>query len=265
MLNSGRAQGGSGEWEQPFWQQRGWILSAGFLAVLLVLAVLFAVTGDGDEGPAGSSGDPNPAPTSKPSDPGSGSDSGDGKGTSDVRPAGCRTDDRDQAKPTKAPRDFHWKANGTGLVPVSKAAGPLKYDGPVWSCFAHTPLGAVMAAHSITDHLSYDGWREVVDRQVVPGAGRDALIANRSQDADKSTTGSPDAGGYAGFTVLSYDETQATVMVLVRGMGDGGFGSASVTVRWRDGDWKLSPDPDGTVYSGVSQVSGTDGFVTWEA
>ena len=109
-----------------------------------------------------------------------------------------------------------------------------------------------MAVHSITDHLSYDGWREVVDKQVVPGAGRDALIASRSQEADKST-------------VLSYDETQATVMVLVRGMGDGGFGSASVTVRWRDGDWKLSPDPDGSVYSGVSQVSGTDGFVTWEA
>ncbi|MDX3524674.1 hypothetical protein [Streptomyces scabiei] len=262
MLNSGRAQGGSGEWEQPFWQQRGWILSAGFLVVLLVLAVLFAVTGDGGKGPAGASGDPDPAPTStsSPDDK-----SGAKKGGSDTRPAGCRTDDRDQAKPTEAPGDFHWKANGTGLVPVSKAAGPLKYDGPVWSCFAHTPMGAVMAAHSITDHLSYDGWRKVVNKQVVPGAGRDALIATRSQEADKSTTGSPDAGGYAGFTVLSYDETRATVMVLVRGMGDGGFGSASVTMRWQDGDWKLSPDPDGTVYSGVSQVSGTDGFVTWEA
>jgi hypothetical protein len=260
MLNSGRAQGGSGEWEQPFWQQRGWILSAGFLVVLLVLAVLFAVTGDGGAGPAGATGDPRPAPTST-SDDKPGSDDGG----SDARPAGCRTDDRDQAKPTEAPRDFHWKANGTGLVPVSKAAGPLKYDGPVWSCFAHTPLGAVMAAHSITDHLSYDGWRKVVNKQVVPGAGRDALIASRSQEADKSTTGSPDAGGYAGFTILSYDETRATVMVLVRGMGDGGFGSASVTMRWQDGDWKLSPDPDGTVYSGVSQVSGTDGFVTWEA
>ncbi|MDX2601454.1 hypothetical protein PV379_41090 [Streptomyces caniscabiei] len=266
MLNSGRAHGGSGEWEQPFWQQRGWILSAGFLAVLLVLAVLFAVTGNGGEGSSGAAGDPDPAPTST-SDTGSdkGSDSGGGDGGSDKRPAGCRTDDRDQAEPTEAPRDFHWKANGTGLVPVSKSAGPRTYDGPVWSCFAHTPLGAVMAVHSITDHLSYDGWREVVDKQVVPGAGRDALIASRSQEADKSTTGSPDAGGYAGFTVLSYDETQATVMVLVRGMGDGGFGSASVTVRWRDGDWKLSPDPDGSVYSGVSQVSGTDGFVTWEA
>ncbi|MEI5523932.1 hypothetical protein WB401_18880 [Streptomyces brasiliscabiei] len=262
MLNSGRAQGGSGEWEQPFWQQRGWILSAGFLVVLLVLAVLFAVTGSGSEGTAGSSGVPEAAPTSSADE---GSDSGADRGTSDTRPAGCRTDDRDQAKPTEAPRDFRWKANGTGLVPVSKAAGPLTYDGPVWSCFAHTPLGAVMAVHSITDHLSYDGWREVVERQVVPGAGRDALVASRSQEADKSTTGSPDAGGYAGFTVLSYDETQATVMVLVRGMGEGGYGSASVTVRWRDGDWKLSPDPDGAVYSGVSQVSGTDGFVTWEA
>lgn len=262
MLNSGRSQGGSGEWEQPFWQQRGWILSAGFLAVLLVLAVLFAVTSDGTEQPAGASGAPSPAPTST-SD--STSESGGGSGGSDDRPAGCRTDDSDQAKPTAAPRDFHWKANGTGLVPVSRTVGPLKYDGPVWSCFAHTPMGAVMAVHSITDHLSYEGWRKVVDQQVVPGAGRDALTATRAQSGDKSTTGSPDAGGYVGFTVLTYNESQATVMVLVRGMGDGGYGAASVTVRWQDGDWKLAPEPDGTIYSGVSQVSGTNGFVTWEA
>ncbi|GAB2945341.1 hypothetical protein [Streptomyces heilongjiangensis] len=262
MLNSGRARGGSGEWEQPFWQQRGWILSAGFLGVLVLLAALFAVTGNGAGGSSGASGDPSPAPTST-SDRGSGPDSGDG-GPQD-RPAGCRTDDSVQARPTKAPRDFHWKANGTGLVPVSRTAGPLKYDGPVWSCFARTPMGAVMAVHSITDHLSYDGWREVVERQVVPGAGRDALIRTRTQSGDKSTTGSPDAGGYTGFTVLTYNRSQATVMVLVSGMGGGGYGSASVTVRWQDGDWKLVPEADGTIYGGVAQVSGTDGFVTWEA
>ncbi|MDX2938951.1 hypothetical protein [Streptomyces ipomoeae] len=259
MLNSGRTQGGSGEWEQPFWQQRGWILSAGFLAVLLVLAAFFAVTKDDGEQSARASGDPSPAPTST-------SDSGAGDGGSrDDRPAGCRTDDSDTAKPTKAPKDFYWKANGTGLVPVSKTAGPLKFDGPVWSCFAHTPMGAVMAVHSITDHLSYKGWRKVVEKQVVPGEGRDALVATRSQEADQPTTGSPDAGGYAGFTVLSYNADQATVMVLVRGMGDGGYGSASVSVHWQDGDWKLAPDPDGTVYSGMAQIDGTDGFVTWEA
>ncbi|WP_327430888.1 hypothetical protein [Streptomyces sp. NBC_01236] len=258
MLNSGRSRGGSGEWEQPFWQQRGWVLSAGFLLVLLVLAV-FTMVSSGDEDPAGASADPSPTPSAtRDSD-------GGGSSASNARPAGCRTDDSDQAKPGKAPADFRWKADGTGLVPVSKTAGPLKYDGPVWSCYAHTPMGAVLAAHAITDHLSYPGWREVVERQVVPGTGRDALIASRSQEDDKPTSGKADAGGYAGFSVLSYNKEEATLMFLLRSPNAGTYGSASVTVHWQDGDWKLAPDPDGTVYSGMAQVNGTTGFVTWEA
>jgi hypothetical protein len=258
MLNSGRSRGGSGEWEQPFWQQRGWILSAGFLLVLLVLAGITWVT-SGDDGPTGASADPSPTPTAT----SGGNDKGNGGG-SDTRPAGCRTDDSNQAKPAKVPGDFRWKADGTGLVPVSKTAGPLKYDGPVWSCYAHTPMGAVLAAQAITDHLSYPGWRTVVDRQVVPGAGRDALIASRSQDDDKPTSGKADAGGYAGFSVLAYNKEEATVMLLLRGP-NAAYGSASVSVRWQDGDWKLAPDADGTVYAGMSQVAGTKGFITWEA
>ncbi|WP_406373936.1 hypothetical protein OG788_26605 [Streptomyces sp. NBC_00647] len=257
MLNSGRSQGGSGEWEQPFWQQRGWILSAGFLLVLLVLAVFTMMSGG--EKAADASGGPGGKPDSS-ADTGRG-----GSGGSDTRPAGCRTDDHDQAKPTRAPKDFTWKADGTGLVPVSRSAGPRTFDGSVWSCYARTPMGSVMAAHAITDHLSYPGWRKVVDRQVVPGAGRDALVESRAAAGDKPTSGAPDGGGYAGFTVLSYDKERSTVMFVVRVPGKDAYGTASVTLRWLDGDWKLAPDADGTVYSGMSQISGTKGFVTWEA
>ncbi|MFF6998040.1 hypothetical protein ACFY93_24185 [Streptomyces sp. NPDC008313] len=262
MLRSGRSRGGSGEWEQPFWQQRGWIASAGFLLVLLVIAAVVLVRGgDGDES-TGASGDPSPKPGAT---SGKDKDKGKGKGReADGRPAGCHTDDSDQDKPTKAPKDFRWKADGTGLVPVSKTAGPLKYDGPVWSCFAHTPMGAVLAAHAITDHLSYPGWREVVDRQVVPGAGRDALISDRSKAEDKPTSGKPDVGGYAGFSVLAYNKKEATLMFLLRGPGSS-YGSTSVSMRWQDGDWKLAPDTDGTIYAGMSKVTGTQGFVSWEA
>lgn len=256
MPNSGRAKGGSGEWEQPFWHQRGWIASAGFLLVLLVIAGIALVRGSGG-GTAPAALDPTPTPSA------SSGDGGGGTGT-DQRPTGCRTDDSDQAKPTHAPKDFRWKADGTGLVPVSRTAGPLKYDGPVWSCFAHTPMGAVMAAHAITDHLSYPGWRKVVDAQVVPGTGRDALIMSRSQQPDKPTSGKPDVGGYAGFTVLSYDKKEATLMFLLRGPANS-YGSASVTVRWQGGDWKLAPDDDGTIYEGMAKVTGSEGFIGWEA
>ena len=258
MLNSGRAQGGSGEWEQPFWQQRGWILSAGFLVVLLVLAVLFAVTGDGGARGRRDRRSEAGADLDRRRQPG-------GEGGSDARPAGLP---HRRPRPGQAHRGHRatsdWKADGTGLVPVSKAAGPLKYDGPVWSCFAHTPMGAVMAAHSITDHLSYDGWRKVVEQQVVPGTGRDALIASRSQEADKS----PRARRTPAATPASL--SCRTTRRRDRDGPGPWHGRRRLRLRlgnrgWHDGDWKLAPDPDGTIYTGVAQVSGTDGFVTWEA
>lgn len=254
MLNSGRPQGGSGEWERPFWQQRGWMVSAGFLLVLLFMGAVALVVGGDDRTQTNDDPSPAPSPTTTQA----------GGGAADTRPAGCRTDDSEQDKPTKAPKDFRWKVDGTTLVPVSKTAGPLKYDGPVWYCYAHTPMGAVMAVHSITDHLGYAGWREVVERQVVPGKGRDALVANRSQEKDRSPSGQAEASGYAGFAVLAYNKDWATVMFLIRGPSAGVYGTASVNVRWHDGDWKLDPEPDGTIYSGMAQVSGTTGFVTWE-
>ncbi|MFE9704719.1 hypothetical protein [Streptomyces sp. NPDC005930] len=254
MVNPGRSRGGSGEWEKPFWQQRGWILSAGFLATLLIIGLIALTSGGGtsnraDDDPTAPPATPTPSNHEKP----------------DARPAGCRTDDSDQAKPTAVPKDFEWKANGTGLVPVSRTAGPLTYDGPVWSCYAHTPMGAVFAAQAITDHFSYPGWRDVVERQVVPGPARDALVSSRSQDEDKPTSGKADAGGYAGFSILAYDKEEATVMFLLRGPNAGVYGTASVTVRWHEGDWKIVPGADGSVYSGMAQVSGTQGFITWEA
>jgi hypothetical protein len=258
MVNSGRASGGSGEWNKPFWQQRGWLLSAAFMAVLLIVGVVAVVSSGGDTPPRADSG-PEPTGTTVPS-----ASASDGEGT-EARPDGCRTDDSDQTKPTAAPKDFAWKANGTGLVPVSRTAGPLKFDGPVWSCYAHTPTGAVFAAHGIADHFSYEGWREVFERQVVPGPGRDAMIAKRENEKDKSTSGQTGAGGYAGFSILSYSKDEATVMLLIRGPSKGQFGAVSLTLQWHEGDWKIAPDPDGTVYSGMVEVSGTNGFVMWEA
>ncbi|MDX3690718.1 hypothetical protein PV726_10370 [Streptomyces europaeiscabiei] len=250
MVNPGRSRGGSGEWEQPFWQQRGWVLSAGFLLVLLVLAAATLMNSDDDASEASGS----PSPTASASD---------GSGGGDARPAGCRTDNSEQEKPTAAPKDIYWKAGGTHLVPVSKSAGPLTFDGPVWSCYAHTPMGAVFAAHAITNNFGLEGWREVVERQVVPGAGRDAYVAKRSKKEDESASGQPSEETFSGFSVLAYNEKEATVMILGRIPSVDKYGSLSVTLRWQDGDWKVLPDPDGTIYGGVSYTDGTSGFITW--
>jgi hypothetical protein len=253
MVKTGRPRGGSGEWEQPFWQQRGWVLSAGFLLVLAILGGYALMTGEDDSASNTTTDRPSPTGGATPS----------GGGAGDDRPAGCQTDDSDQKKPTAPPKDVSWKANGTNLVPVSKTAGPLKFDGPVWYCFARTPMGAVFAAHAISDHFGFAGWREVAERQVVPGPGRDAFVAGRAKEKDTQVSGQPSGAVYSGFTVLSYNKREATVMALARIPQSSQHLAVSINLRWQDGDWKLVPDPDGEVYGGGSRVDGTDGFVTW--
>ncbi|MFD5555400.1 hypothetical protein ACFWIA_16370 [Streptomyces sp. NPDC127068] len=232
-------------------RRRAWIPAAG---MLLTLAAL---------GGCGSPDRNDGASPKAPALSSPGSSTAKGSGTDGGRPTGCRTDDSDQRKPTAPPKDLYWKANGTHLVPLSKTAGPLKFDGRVWYCFARTPMGAVLAAHSIADKFGAAGWREVAERQVLPGPGRDAFITDRAKEEDDTGSEQPSGVVYAGFTVLSYDQKQATVMVLAGVPENERYASLSVNLRWHEGDWKVVPDPDGTLYGGGSRTDGTDGFVTW--
>ncbi|MFI9028568.1 hypothetical protein [Streptomyces sp. NPDC053560] len=247
----GKRSDSSGEWEKPFWQQRGWIISAGFLAAVVVLAVVaFAMRG-GESEPSAQNN-----PTSRPSPSAT-----EGGSQADDRPAGCKTDDSDQEKPTKAPADMRWKSYGTHPVPVSAKYGPTKFSGNVWSCYSHTPVGAVMAVHAITDKLPYPGWRDVVAQQFVPSDARDSYVEGRAKDKDRARNAAQGGGVYVGFSVLTYSQEQATVQLLTK--VEGRYFSTSVSLKWMTGDWKIDPQPSGSPYSGFAETSGTEGFVLW--
>lgn len=243
----------SGEWEKPLFQQRGWVISAGFLLAVVVFAGLAAVgVGDGD---SSESPESKPSPhSSDPQAPGDGSDGG--------RPAGCRTDDHDQEKPTEPPQDMRWKNVGADVIPTSASAGPTKYDGPVWSCFAHTPMGAVMAVHTITQHISHSGWRDVAKEQMVPGKGRDVFMRKRAREKSKTSGSAPNSTRYAGFQVLGYSKKQASVMVLME-LAKKAYYTIPIEVRWQDGDWKLVQRKDGSYSPNPSLVDSARGYVTW--
>ncbi|MEU6602919.1 hypothetical protein [Streptomyces flaveolus] len=233
----------------PFFRSRGRILAAGFLAATLVISVISLVTG-GDEGetravPAASRG-----PLSQSL----------AKGTD--RPEGCRTDDTARGLPKAAPADVKWRTVGGTRVPTSASAGPTRSTGPVRWCFAHTPMGAVMAAHIIPAQMTGPDWRSVIDEQVVAGFGRNLFVSQRSSLADTSLK-TRQSGRYMGFAVEDYDKDSAKVNVLIKSP-QGSFITTTVSVRWSNGDWKVEPGNDGGLHSTVTAVGGPDGFVQWE-
>ncbi|MDP9793428.1 hypothetical protein J2S43_001940 [Catenuloplanes nepalensis] len=226
----------------PFWRQRGWLVPAVSFAVLLCGGGGFLVLRDEPVTDAA----PRPA----------------GTVLVDGRPDGCRTDDSIQDAPAGPPADVTWRELNGARVPLSASAGPIRTDGPVLWCFAHTPAGAVMAAHVIPRQLSGGDWRAVVERQVAPGPGREIFVAMRSSldDAPAAHT----AVTVAGFALSVYTAERATVRVLVRLAG---FGDAAADYRlaWSDGDWQVVPSSAGELYTPPAPVTTTAGFILWGA
>ncbi|WP_420079907.1 hypothetical protein ACN6AT_15695 [Streptomyces sp. JL4002] len=252
------SRGNSGEWEKPFWQQRGWLVSAMFLLAIVLIGGYVALTGDDTNTNAGAP--QGPATTPKAADTPS---SAPPSGAAEARPAGCSTNDSDQSVPQQSPSDIKWKVYQTDLLPVSASAGPLKFDGAVWSCYARTPMGATLAMQAISAKLGGADWKTVSEKQMAKGPGKERFIADHSKDAKAQPTGAPGSRGtYVGFRVLTFSKDQATGMILMR-LSDGTYGVATMSTVWEEGDWKLRPTLDGSVTEGLSVVGGPDGFVPW--
>ncbi|MEV7727067.1 hypothetical protein AB0P15_20260 [Streptomyces sp. NPDC087917] len=259
MRGTGGSRGSSGEWEKPFWQQRGWLISAAFLLSMFLIGGIVLLTG---EDTTGDTGQPQPSqPTA--SGPATTTSSAKPPGSAEGRPAGCSTNDSDQSVPQQSPSDLKWRQYQVDLLPVSPSAGPLKVDGGVWSCYSRTPLGAVLAMQAISAKMGGSDWKAVAEQQMARGAGKDQFVAKRSKLADSNPTGAPGSrGSYVGFRVLTYSKDQATAMTLMR-LAGGTYGVATMSAVWEDGDWKLRPTLSGSTTESITAVGGPEGFTTW--
>ncbi|MBQ0827510.1 hypothetical protein [Streptomyces tagetis] len=228
----------------PYWRQRGWQLSAGFLAAAVLLGGVVALTSGGDGSGRSAAG---PVPVA-----------------AHGRPGDCRTDDSaGDALPEAAPEDVAWRMIGAVRVPVSPTAGPVRTGSTPWWCFAHTADGAVMAAHVITSQMGMADWESVAERQLVPGQPREMFVFKRRtiEDAPSQTADRASVATYTGFSVGSYAEDAASVNLLMRS-GDG-FTGTTVNLRWQEGDWKVLPYGNGSLYSTVRAVQNTTGYLLW--
>lgn len=264
--------------------QPGFLGAALVLVVVLVFAVLLIVdvttatpraaaadpAGSGGPVPgAGDGGTPAAGPPAVPPNP-----TAQGATVPPPRPApspdgSCAAFlDSPTVQPTKVPSHIEWVDYRGLMLPLSPMAGPAERVGSVARCFAPTPTGALLAAANIVmRHPVAPDWRSVVERQMVPGPGRDAYLRLREQQ--QGPTGGavvPPAADrlarLAGFRFVSYSPQSAAVALLFR-MSNGELRASVHTVLWSEGDWRLQMRDDGSDAFLEQTATGPEGYVEW--
>lgn len=172
----------------------------------------------------------------------------------------------DQALPTVAPAHVTWTLfEGFGL-PLSADVGPTTVKGSVASGYSHSPTGALIAAAQLYVRVGFArdaDWRAAVEAGTVPGPGRDTWIKLRAPLTGKLGGSEPGRlAQTAGFAFTGYSPDLA-VIALAGGNPTAGYQSSTVTLVWRDGDWKLQLGSDGSTSTNLHSMTDLSGFIPW--
>ncbi|MEW2383664.1 hypothetical protein AB0873_16460 [Micromonospora sp. NPDC047707] len=235
--------------DRPPWTRPSFIASAALVLIVIIAGLLVAVLGPDGDGSDVADGTPpsNPAPAQS--------------GPQQALPT---------AVPTTAPAGVRWELVGPLAVPVSATAGPTQVTGTTASGFAHTPEGALIAAAQIGMRSSYslgrEYWEPTTERQFVPSADRDRLLAeHRASDSRPADSGAQSQ--IAGFSYQSYTPDTAVIGLVLRAPSAGTprYHVLSLTLLWRDGDWRMQAPPGGAWASVNRVTSDLTGVVEWGA
>ena len=223
-------------------------------AAVLLIAVTSACTGGSD---------PTPTPTLEPAPSGAASDSG-GAATptpsdADGEPAAgkCNIKEGDDNLPTEAPTVDAWVQLEFGAVPTSDTYGPHVQEGELWSCYEHSPTGALLAANYVWAAMgNVPGFAET---WIEPGEFQDAVIEQ------EQSTESPQVSGVmtlAGYRYVSYTPDAAVVDVAVEYANAEGtaYLAMRLALKWQDDRWMVDPASLGTDYTPLESL---DGYVRW--
>ncbi|GAA1881977.1 hypothetical protein [Streptantibioticus ferralitis] len=247
----------TGDDQRSQFRRPGFLAAIAFLALVVVLAVVVVVSSGG-----GKSTKPVAGPSKA-----DGQQTSGGQSTATSSPGStgnaCGLTDTSQTVPSATPPNIKWELFAGAAVPSAPAAGPGKVNGYVASCYAHTPLGALLAVSQIGQRLGVANnaqSAEILKQQAVPGPGLDHDLGVLSSGAQVND-GTPEAQ-LAGFQFASYSGDTA-VINLVDKATDGSYSTATFTARWLGGDWKIQLQDNGADSSTVAQVNGLSGYAAW--
>ena len=131
-----------------------------------------------------------------------------------------------------------WSLDQSVALPSSSTAGPLTLDGDIATGYAHTPVGALIAAANISTRyfLALDSdYRQAAEAMIAPGVGRDAWIALRAKESHPTVDPAGTYAQIAGFNFLSYSLADSVVQVATRA-ADGSLQAVPEHVVWVNGD-----------------------------
>ncbi|WP_329010289.1 hypothetical protein OG271_27395 [Micromonospora rifamycinica] len=231
--------------ERPLWTRPGLVVSIAVALVIGIAGIVVTVSTLDNDGRGTVS-----APSS----------AGSGSGISTPPPAAPT------AVPTVAPGDVRWELVGAHPVPLSDSAGPTKITATTASGFTHTPVGALIAAAQIAMRCAGPRryWEPAIERQLVPSADRERLLAAMAAVRDESIDSAAQSD-IAGFSYQSYTPDTAVIGLVLRAPSVGApqFHVLSLTLLWRDGDWRMQAPPGGAWISVNRRTSDLTGVVEW--
>lgn len=240
------------------------LAAAAVLGVLVVLAVVLAIIGPGDDGTRGAT----PEATSSSAPSGSASESSGSSGSQQGGSA-CGLAAGSQQIPTSAP-EADWELVGTVAAPSAPdTVGPADTRDGVRRCFAASPTGALFAAVNFVATTSDADLRADAVRQLAArGAGRTAALKAATATGGSSGNGGNGGGAsstkfqVAGFAVLNADDRASAVELAFRA-NTGALIRLPVSLRWEQGDWKVVLPPDGDLYAALGSLPDLTGYIPW--
>jgi hypothetical protein len=228
--------------------------AAAAAAVLLGTGLAFALTGrpPASRGPAATA----PAPAS---------------------PAGAPGPGQPQV-PRVSLASVRWSGFYGVELPVSAQAGPYDTSGGMAAGFAHSPLGALLAAVNIGVRANAQWGPRIftaVIRGQVTGPDAAALLAgcraayNQAAQAGQVTGGQPlgtaDVTEQA-FRWIAYTPAAAILDLAVAGPGGNGAtvrASVQMEAVWDGGDWKVVAPPGGDWGNSAAELSSLAGYTVF--
>jgi len=163
-------------------------------------------------------------------------------------------------------------------LPVSAQAGPSGTSGGVAAGFAHSPLGALLAAVNIGVRANAQWGPRIftaVIRGQVTGPDAAALLAgcqaayNQAAQSAGVTAGQPLGTVHVteqAFRWITYTQAAAILDLVSAGPGDGGAtirASVQMEVVWDGGDWKVVAPPGGDWGNSAAGLSSLAGYTAF--